>query len=66
MFGQRETVTRLRDSSSGVDPYGDPIPGSVDTAGGGTVHLAWCSLNLRATYCSCGADIAGYPIFEGA
>lgn len=30
----------------------------------GAVHLAWCNLNLGATWCSCGADIAGYPIFE--
>lgn len=27
-------------------------------------HLPWCSLMLGATYCSCGVDIAGYPIFE--
>ena len=28
------------------------------------VHLPWCSLNLGATYCSCGVDIAGEPIYE--
>lgn len=28
-------------------------------------HLPWCNLNFGATYCSCGADIAGVPIFEG-
>lgn len=39
---------------------------SIDMAGPGYgVHLAWCSLMLGATYCSCGVDIAGYPIFEG-
>jgi len=27
-------------------------------------HAPWCSLNFGANYCSCGADIAGYPIFE--
>jgi hypothetical protein len=27
-------------------------------------HLPWCSLSFGATYCSCGVDIAGYPIFE--
>jgi hypothetical protein len=38
---------------------------SVDTAPfAGTVHLGWCSLEMGATYCSCGADIAGYPIYE--
>ena len=38
----------------------------VDIAGGAvSVHLPWCSLNFGATYCSCGADIAGEPIYEG-
>ena len=27
------------------------------------IHAEWCSLNFGATYCSCGADIAGVPIF---
>lgn len=39
---------------------------SVDTVPGGFSHLPWCSLMLGATFCSCGVDIAGYPIFEGA
>lgn len=29
-----------------------------------SIHLPWCSLNFGATYCSCGADIAGEPIYE--
>lgn len=29
-----------------------------------TTHLPWCALNMGAVYCSCGADIAGYPIYE--
>lgn len=33
--------------------------------GVGSVHAPWCALNFGANYCSCGADIAGYPIFEG-
>ena len=28
-------------------------------------HLPWCSLAFGATYCSCGVDIAGEPIYEG-
>lgn len=37
---------------------------SIDTAPPlGGVHADWCSLNFGATYCSCGVDIAGYPIF---
>lgn len=30
----------------------------------GSSHLPWCSLAFGATYCSCGVDIAGKPIFE--
>lgn len=29
-----------------------------------TTHQPWCSLAFGATYCSCGADIAGYPLYE--
>lgn len=40
---------------------------SVDTAGGDvTIHRDVCSLNLGATFCSCGADLAGSPLWEGA
>lgn len=28
-----------------------------------SLHLATCSLNFGATYCSCGVDIAGVPIY---
>lgn len=34
----------------------DPSPDSI--------HRPWCSLMFGATYCSCGADIAGEPIYE--
>lgn len=30
----------------------------------GAAHLPWCSLMMGATYCSCGVDIAGVPIYE--
>ena len=30
-----------------------------------SIHAAWCALVFGATYCSCGADIAGEPIYEG-
>jgi hypothetical protein len=39
---------------------------SLDLIGASSAHLAWCALNMGANYCSCGVDIAGYPIFEGA
>jgi hypothetical protein len=37
---------------------------SIDMFNADSVHLPWCSLNFGALYCSCGVDIAGYPIFE--
>lgn len=38
---------------------------TIDTYGSGTGHLPWCSSQFfSATYCSCGYDIAGYPIYE--
>lgn len=38
---------------------------SITPGGSGcSQHLPWCSLNFLAGYCSCGADIAGYPIYE--
>ena len=39
---------------------------SVDTAGTASLHLPWCDLYFGGATCSCGVDIAGYPIFEGA
>lgn len=36
----------------------------VDVLGATTTHLAWCSYTLGANYCTCGADIAGVPIYE--
>jgi len=38
---------------------------ALDMVGTSNLHLPWCSLYFGATYCSCGVDIAGYPIFEG-
>ena len=38
---------------------------AIDMASTSTSHLPWCSLSFGAVYCSCGTDIAGYPIFEG-
>src|SRR5699024_11871556 len=29
-------------------------------------HLPWCSLWFTGKWCSCGTDIAGFPIYEGA
>lgn len=39
---------------------------SIDMAPGVAVrHMPWCSSMFLANYCSCGADIAGTPIYEG-
>jgi hypothetical protein len=37
---------------------------SIDVLGPSTIHAPWCSLHFGANYCSCGADIAGEPIYE--
>lgn len=37
---------------------------TIDTVGFGSGHAPWCSTVFGAEYCSCGADIAGYPIYE--
>lgn len=38
---------------------------SVCPSSSSAAHLPWCSLMMGATYCSCGVDIAGFPLFEG-
>lgn len=37
---------------------------AVDTVGCPTVHADICALTFGATYCSCGADVAGFPLYE--
>lgn len=36
----------------------------IDVVTLSAVHADVCSLNFGAAYCSCGADIAGFPLFE--
>lgn len=31
---------------------------------GRSIHAPWCTAHFGALYCSCGADIAGRPIYE--
>ena len=38
---------------------------AVDTVASVSAHQPWCSHAFGALYCSCGADIAGTPIYEG-
>lgn len=37
---------------------------SFTPSGATGTHLPWCSLTWGAAYCSCGADVAGSPIYE--
>lgn len=37
---------------------------SVTPYGVSSIHAPWCALVFGASYCSCGADIAGFPIYE--
>jgi hypothetical protein len=37
---------------------------SLDTAPCGSIHSPICALAFGATYCSCAADIAGFPLYE--
>lgn len=37
---------------------------SINPSGGYVAHLPWCTLMMAGNYCSCGADIAGSPIYE--
>lgn len=39
---------------------------TVSMSSPSTNHAPWCSLDFGALYCSCGADIAGFPIYGGA
>lgn len=38
---------------------------TLDTVSGGSAHAYWCALTFGALYCSCGADVAGVPIYGG-
>lgn len=37
---------------------------SYDTVGSGSIHADVCSLRFGALFCSCGADLAGTPLWE--
>lgn len=37
---------------------------SINPYGYCSEHLPWCSLSMGANYCSCGVDIAGFPLWE--
>lgn len=37
---------------------------SIDTAPATSGHMPWCDLMFGGASCSCGVDLAGYPIYE--
>lgn len=44
----------------------EPFSGAftLDVVSASSVHQPWCALAFGAEYCSCGADIAGFPLYE--
>ena len=60
----------LDDERDALRPPDAPATGqafNVSTISEGAVqHLPWCSLWFTGKWCSCGADIAARPIYEGA
>lgn len=60
----RGRVTIIEEWWDLLAPTGKSGAFSIDTIGLLSLHLAWCSLAFLANYCSCGVDIAGYPIYE--
>lgn len=78
--GPFQVATDTRQKASGYRPWPSEIAdlqgicsgpaaakkaSAVDTAPCATsAHADICALNFGATYCSCGEDIAGVPIYE--
>jgi hypothetical protein len=58
-------ISDLQAICKGLDATPSRAAFSIDTGGSlGTVHAESCALNFGALYCDCGADIAGFPLFE--
>lgn len=60
-------ISDLQSICKGLDDTPSRLAFSVDTAGPyGIIHAEGCSLFFGATYCDCGADLAGFPLFESS
>lgn len=58
-------IEQLRDICAAFNEVGTKGAFSVDTAvAEGSIHRPWCGLHFNASWCSCGADIAGKPLYE--
>ena len=65
--GALELLDEERDALRPPDAPATGQAFNVSMIGEGAVqHLPWCSLWFTGKWCSCGADIAGHPIYEGA
>jgi hypothetical protein len=53
----QEICSSGAESSSGAWSFSPSV-------GTNASHAPWCAINFGANYCSCGADIAGYPLYE--
>lgn len=61
LLDEERDALRPPDAPKGGQAYSVGVGGN-DAA----QHLPWCSLWFTGKWCSCGADIAGRPIHEGA
>lgn len=59
-------IAQLREICDQFSNADKDLAFSVDTASGrgASQHRPWCALAFNADYCSCGADIAGFPLWE--
>lgn len=60
MFWPSE-ITQLQGVCGGGETSG---AFAIDTFDSSTVHAEICAVNFGAIYCSCAADIAGWPLYE--
>lgn len=68
-YGDRPSVAILPEWWAMLLPGGDGQQEaySIDTAArAGSSHVPWCNLAFGASWCSCGADLAGFPLYEDA
>jgi len=60
----RGRVTIIDEWWALLSPADDGGAFTIDTVNTTGAHLPWCDYTFGALSCSCGATIAGYPIYE--
>lgn len=63
MFWPSE-LEQLQDICGSTEQGDAFVVDTAPTSGYAGLHAPWCSWHFGALYCSCGVDIAGYPLFE--